>query len=118
MDNKKIPPVNEDCTECASVNDNIDVSQDTEQKEKKVSKIKETWEKIRNSQYFYLLGAFFLPVIIMAGAYAATEFFPFGNLSILSLDFQSQYIYYFEYLRELLTEGGYWFYTWSRTLGG
>ena len=45
MDNKKIPPVNEDCTECASVNDNIDVSQDTEQKEKKAAKPRATSAK-------------------------------------------------------------------------
>ena len=119
MDDNKITPKNEDCAENISVNDDITASPDGEEQQGKgESKIKATWRKIRSSEYFYLLGAFFLPVIIMAGAYAATEFFPFGNLSILSLDFQSQYIYYFEYLRELLTEGGDWFYTWSRTLGG
>ena len=74
--------------------------------------------KIIDSEYFYLVGAFLLPVILMAGAHAAVGFFPFGNSSILSLDFQAQYIYYYENVRKLLTEGGSWLYTWSRTLGG
>ena len=54
----------------------------------------------------------------MLGAHAAASFYPFGNQSILTLDFQAQYIYYFEQIRRLLTEGGSWLYTWSRTLGG
>ena len=73
---------------------------------------------ISESPYLYIIGAFFLPLIIMLGAHAAASFYPFGNSSILSLDFQAQYIYYFEELRSLLTEGGSWLYTWSRTLGG
>lgn len=76
--------------------------------------------RLSKMKYFYLLGAFFLPVVLMAGAHAACSFFPIGNQSILSLDFQAQYIYYFEYVRKLLVGegGGSWFYTWSRTLGG
>lgn len=87
-------------------------------KKKKAAVIPFIREKVVGSRYFYLLGAFFLPVIIMLGAHAAASFFPFGNMSILSLDFQAQYVYYFEQTRRLLTEGGSWFYTWSRTLGG
>ena len=74
--------------------------------------------KIIGSEYFYLIGAFFLPVLLMIGAHAAVGFYPFGNSSILSLDFQAQYIYYYENVRKLLTEGGSWLYTWSRSLGG
>lgn len=75
-------------------------------------------DRISKSPYLYIVGAFFLPLLIMLGAHAAASFYPFGNSSILSLDFQAQYIYYFEELRSLLTEGGSWLYTWSRTLGG
>jgi len=67
--------------------------------------------KIIDSEYFYLVGAFLLPVLLMAGAHAAVGFFPFGNSSILSLDFQAQYIYYYENVRKLITEGGSWLYT-------
>ena len=78
------------------------------------------FKRLTKTRYFYLVGAFFLPVMLMAGAHAACSFFPIGNQSILSLDFQAQYIYYFEYVRKLLTGqgGGSWLYTWSRTLGG
>ena len=43
--------------------------------------------KIIGSEYFYLVGAFALPVLLMVGAHAAVGFYPFGNSSILSLDF-------------------------------
>ncbi|MBO4428817.1 MAG: YfhO family protein [Clostridia bacterium] len=86
--------------------------------EKKRGKFAAFLNKITKSPYFYLVGAFFLPVLLMLGAHAAASFYPFGNQSILSLDFQAQYIYYFEQIRRLLTEGGSWLYTWSRTLGG
>ena len=87
-------------------------------KEKKSGKVGAFFNKLVKSPYFYLTGAFFLPVLLMLGAHAAASFYPFGNQSILSLDFQAQYIYYFEQIRRLLTEGGSWLYTWSRALGG
>lgn len=74
--------------------------------------------RIKNSQYLYLAAAFFLPFTIMLGIYACLEVHPFGNSTILTLDFQAQYIYYYEEIRRLLTEGGSWLYSWSRTLGG
>lgn len=86
--------------------------------EKKRGKVASFFSGIVKSPYFYLVGAFFLPVLLMLGAHAAASYYPFGNQSILSLDFQAQYIYYFEQIRRLLTEGGSWLYTWSRTLGG
>ena len=89
-----------------------------EENEKKRGKVASFFRGIAKSPYFYLVGAFFLPVLLMLGAHAAASFYPFGNQSILSLDFQAQYIYYFEQIRRLLTEGGSWLYTWSRTLGG
>ena len=73
---------------------------------------------LSHKECFYLLGAFFIPFFIMFAAHAAVGFYPFGNSSVLSLDFQAQYVYYFTELRRTLTEGGGWFYTWSRTLGG
>lgn len=94
------------------------VSDEQDDAEKKPSFLKKVKEKVFGSEYFYLVGAFFLPLLIMIGAHAAMSYFPFGNQSILTLDFQAQYIYYFENIRHLLTEGGSWLYTWSRSLGG
>lgn len=76
------------------------------------------WLRIKNSEYTYLAAAFFLPFAIMAGAFACMEFHPFGNSSILTLDFQAQYIFYYEKIRDLLVNGGSWLYSWQRTLGG
>ena len=77
-----------------------------------------TWLRIKTSEYTYLAAAFLLPFVIMAGVFACMEFHPFGNSSILTLDFQAQYIYYYEEIRNLLVHGGSWLYSWKRTLGG
>ncbi len=73
---------------------------------------------LKNSEYIYLFAAFLLPFAIMLGIYACMEMHPFGNNSVLMLDLQAQYIYYYEEIRTLLTEGGSFLYSWKRTLGG
>jgi uncharacterized membrane protein YfhO len=73
---------------------------------------------LKDSEYLFLCAAFFLPFVIMMGVYACLEMHPFGNNSVLMLDIQAQYIYYYEEIRSLLTEGGSFLYSWKRTLGG
>lgn len=72
----------------------------------------------KNFEGWYLIAAFFIPFIIMLGVYICLEKHPFGNNSVLTLDLQAQYVYYYEAIRRLLTEGGSWLYSWERTLGG
>lgn len=67
---------------------------------------------------YYLIAAFLIPFLIMLGVYICLEKHPFGNNSVLTLDLQAQYVYYYEAIRRLLTEGGSWLYSWERTLGG
>ncbi len=67
--------------------------------------------------YCYI-AAFMLPFLIMLGVYACLGKHPFGDGSVLTLDLQAQYVYYFEAIRRLLTEGGSWLYSFERTLGG
>lgn len=74
--------------------------------------------RLKTSEYLYLIAAFFLPFTIMLGIYACMEIHPFGNNSVLMLDLQAQYIYYYEEIRDLLTSGGSFLYSWKRTLGG
>lgn len=74
--------------------------------------------RIKQNEYLYLLAAFFLPFTILLGVYACVGTHPFGNSSVLTLDLQAQYIYYYEEIRRLLTQGGSWLYSWKRTLGG
>ena len=74
--------------------------------------------RLKEFNGYYLLAAFFIPFVIMLGVYACLGKHPFGNNSVLTLDLQAQYVYYYEAIRRLLTEGGSWLYSWERTLGG
>jgi uncharacterized membrane protein YfhO len=73
---------------------------------------------ITKSEYFYLLGAFLLPLVILWLVYIAMEVYPFGSNSVLVLDLNGQYVSFYEYLRSLIREGGSLLYTWERALGG
>ena len=87
--------------------------------EAKAKKRKDVFKRERKSfDCYYLIAAFIIPFLIMLAVYVCMEKHPFGNNSVLTLDMQAQYVYYFEALRRLLTEGGSWLYSWERTLGG
>ncbi|MBR1555659.1 MAG: YfhO family protein [Oscillospiraceae bacterium] len=66
----------------------------------------------------YYLMAFFIPVILMYICYAIFGLYPFGEQSVLALDFNAQYVYYFEALRDAFWGDGSIFYNWSRNLSG
>ena len=66
----------------------------------------------------YYLMAFFIPVILMYISYAIFGLYPFGEESVLALDFNAQYVYYFEALRDAFWGDGSIFYSWSRNLSG
>ena len=82
------------------------------------SKIKKQKTEKKSFDGYYLIAAFIIPFLIMLAVYVCLQKHPFGNNSVLTLDMQAQYVYYFEALRRLLTEGGSWLYSWERTLGG
>lgn len=69
----------------------------------------------RNWYYFL---AFLLPVALIYIAYALFGLYPFGNWSVLCLDLNGQYIYYFEALRDAFHGDGSILYNWSRNLSG
>lgn len=62
--------------------------------------------------------AFFIPVILTLIAYAAFGIYPFGERSVLALDLNGQYIYYFEHIRDAFWGDGSIFYSWERNLSG
>ena len=62
--------------------------------------------------------AFLIPAVITLIAYAAFGMFPFGDRSVLALDLNGQYIYYFERLRDVFWGEGSIFYSWARDLSG
>ncbi len=79
-----------------------------------IGKAIQNWA-IRNRFYFL---AFFIPVILMYISYAIFGLYPFGEESVLALDFNAQYVYYFEALRDAFWGDGSIFYNWSRNLSG
>lgn len=79
-------------------------------------------EKIKNrlkqSNCAYLAWAFIIPTLVMWLIYIAMEVFPFGNNSVLVLDLNAQYVYFFENLRDILNGTASLLYSWRRALGG
>lgn len=69
-------------------------------------------------KYCSYIVAFLLPAIILLIAYAIFKVYPFGEKSVLALDLNAQYVYYFEGLRDAIWGDGSIFYNWSRNLSG
>ena len=67
---------------------------------------------------WYLMAAFFVPLVLMYLIYIGMEVFPFGKNSVLVLDLNGQYVYYFEYFREMIHGDASLLYSWTRSLGG
>ncbi len=74
--------------------------------------------KISSSPYSYLAYCFIIPVALMYLVYFAIGCHPLGNGSVLVLDLNGQYVYFFEALRNAIYGEGSFFYTFFRGLGG
>ncbi len=70
------------------------------------------------SEYGYLGLAALIPAIIFFLIYLARGLYPFGSGTVLVLDLNGQYVYFFEALRDAVLDGGSLLYSWSRSLGG
>ncbi len=66
----------------------------------------------------YLLFAFFLPAALFLTIYFLRETYPFGEESVLVLDLNAQYVYFFEELRDVFLGEGNLLYSWQRAVGG
>ncbi len=66
----------------------------------------------------YLYPSFLLPVVIMSIVYICLSIFPYGDRSILILDMNAQYVYFFEQLRDIITSDESVLYSFERALGG
>ena len=64
------------------------------------------------------LWAFLLPATLMALAHACIGVWPFGQMSVLTLDLNAQYVFFFEALRSFVYGDGSLLYSFSRSLGG
>ncbi len=62
--------------------------------------------------------AFFIPVVLLFISYAIFGIYPFGKESVLVLDLNGQYVYYFENLRDAFWGNGSLLNSWSRNFSG
>ena len=74
--------------------------------------------RITGSKYSYLAFCFIIPVIMMYLLYLARQIHPFGDGSVLVLDLNAQYVYFFEALRDSVHGDSSLLYSFSRALGG
>lgn len=76
------------------------------------------WFKETKKEYGYLTLAALIPAILFFLIYVARGLYPFGDGTVLVLDLNGQYVYFFEALKNTVLEGGSLLYSWSRSLGG
>ena len=74
--------------------------------------------KSLTQEYSYAGCAFIIPILIFWMVYICFQVYPFGNGSVLVLDLNGQYVYFFEALRNAVYGDTSLIYSWSRSLGG
>ena len=72
----------------------------------------------RTSNIWINVLIFLVPVSLMYIAYAHFGVHPYGDKSVLVLDLNGQYVYYYEAMRDVLHGEGSLMYDWSRNLSG
>lgn len=65
-----------------------------------------------------LFWAFVVPFLLTWLIYIVKGTWPFGNGSVLVLDLNGQYVYFYEEVQDIIRHGGSFLYTWQRALGG
>ncbi len=66
----------------------------------------------------FLILAFLIPFVLTALMYYFKGTYPFGNGSVLVLDLNGQYVYFYEEIQDVLRGESSLIYTWQRALGG
>lgn len=93
-------------------------------KEPKNSKFKEYAGYARNGiKHFFVKEnqmwiSFLIPALILLVSYFAFGVWPFGEESVLSLDLNGQYVYYYDHMYDVLAGKESIFYSWNRNLSG
>lgn len=62
--------------------------------------------------------SFLLPALILLVCYFIFGVWPFGEESVLSLDLNGQYVYYYDHMYDVLAGKESIFYSWNRNLSG
>ena len=90
----------------------------TEKPNKFIDFAKNIWHKATHSQYSYLFFCFLLPMCLMRVIYMAVGVLPGLDGSVLVLDLNGQYVYFYEALRNFICGDASLLYSFSRALGG
>lgn len=80
--------------------------------------MKKTFKEACYTNKWLYIFVFAMPFIIMYVVYALFHVHPFGNGSVLVLDLNGQYVYYYEALRDAVWGKSSLIYSWSRNLSG
>ena len=70
---------------------------------------------VRNKAYLLSL---FIPAALLFISYMLFGVYPFGERSVLALDLNAQYVYYYDYMYDVFAGRESLFYSWSRTFSG
>ena len=79
--------------------------------------LRERFSAIRKEYGYICLGAL-IPAVLFFLIYLSRGLYPFGDGTVLVLDLNGQYVYFFEALKNAVLDGGSLLYSWSRALGG
>ncbi len=96
------------------VNASVCIAGDAE--DKKLSYIKRIWQDIMSMRHIFK--AFLIPAVIMILIYAAIGVWPMSKNSVLVLDLNGQYVYFFEAIRDFFRGEQGILYSFERALGG
>lgn len=79
-----------------------------------------TYQKLESffKKNYHLVLSFAFPVAILFISYMAFDVYPAGEKSLLSLDLNAQYIYYYDYMHDVFAGKESLFYSWSRNMSG
>ena len=83
-----------------------------------VSPNKSIFARLTQHPYAYLALCFFVPTLIMYLLYLVRGLYPIGDESVLVLDLNGQYVYFYEALRNAVLGKENLLYSFSRQLGG
>ncbi len=82
------------------------------------SRLLDRFQSFVKKPYAYLTLCFLVPVVIMYLSYLVRGIHPFGDESVLVLDLNGQYVYFYEALRNAVFGKESLLYSFSRALGG
>lgn len=83
-----------------------------------IAAIRRGFQRLKTMDSSYLIFAFIIPAVLMYIIYIAMEIHPFGDGSVLVLDLNGQYVYFYEALRRFVYGDASLLYSFSRALGG